>query len=653
MNVEQVLQFVEQSLLIRQLSPVERLILHQTWLGQNYSEMAQSAAYSNAHIKEVASRLWQELSDVVGERVTKKNLHLLLRQHKLIHAENQQSIQPQNLAEDRVKEANSANIATEIALEFPSSPVSLNSSLYINRPPIEELSYRELTQPGCVIRIKAARKMGKSSLLLRILARAKALTYETVSLDFQEADNAIFDSLDKFLRWFCVNISRQLKIAPKLDDYWDEDMGSKVSCKIYFEAYLLEQISNPLVLALNEVNRVFEHPHIARDFLPMLRFWHEVARQDKIWQKLRLVVVHATEVYVPLNINQSPFNVGLSIAVPPFTPEQVRELAVRYGLDWQDGSETEKLMAMVNGHPYLINAALYHLRQGKMNLEELLAAAPTLSGIYSDHLRSHLALLENEPQLASALRQAISADGSVQMDAIAAYKLESMGLVELDGNRASLTCELYRLYFGSQLKQENKSNKHSETFPKESQKLPRSESLDSLTQLADRHYFNQYLESQWQGWVKESTSVSLIVCEVDYFKFFNEAFGYKAGDSYLQIIAKIIQDCSKQQAAVVARYGGIEFGVILPGTAAKNAVEMAETMRETVKARAIAHDRSRFDGFPANVLTISIGVASTTPNEKNSPAMLVSAALEALAQSKRRERNCVTLSPNLNGGIWN
>lgn len=210
-------------------------------------------------------------------------------------------------------------------------------------------------QPGCLLRIKAPRKMGKSSLLNRIIAHAKLQGYKTVSLDFQEADEAVFASLDKFLRWFCINISRQLNLTPNLDDYWDTEMGSKVSCKIYFEGYVLEHIDSPLILALNEVHRVFEHPKIAQDFLPMLRFWHEVAKQDRTWQKVRLVVVHTTEIYIPLNLNQSPFNLGLTVPLPHFTLSQVQNLAQEYGIDWATSSEGAQRLAllqkMVGGHP--------------------------------------------------------------------------------------------------------------------------------------------------------------------------------------------------------------------------------------------------------------------------------------------------------------
>ena len=87
-------------------------------------------------------------------------------------------------------------------------------------------------------------------MLHRIIAHTKTSNYKTVYIDFQEADNIIFTSFDKFLRWFCANVSRQLNLTPKLDDYWDEDMGSKVSCKIYFEAYLLSQVDSPIVFGI-------------------------------------------------------------------------------------------------------------------------------------------------------------------------------------------------------------------------------------------------------------------------------------------------------------------------------------------------------------------------------------------------------------------
>jgi hypothetical protein len=458
MSIDEVIEFVEQILEPKQLDPIKQFVLKQSWLGQTYSEMTQSSGYCCDYIEEVGYKLWQELSETLGQRVTKKNLHLVLKQHQQDPKDIEKNRERQELPRD-IEAGVSLSQDREIELEFPSGPLSLGSPLYINRPPIEKLAYAEISRPGCLIRIKAPMKMGKSSLLNQIIAHAAQKRYKTVYIDFQEAEAAVFTCLNKFLRWLCANISRQLDLIPKLDDYWDEDMGSKVSCKIYLEAYLLEQIDSPLVLSLNEVNRVFEYPNIARDFLSMLRSWYERARQVEAWQKLRLVIVYTTDVYIPLKLNQSPFNIGLLIGLPQFSLEQVQDLAHCYGLDWRDDrigkQHAVSLMAMVGGHPYLVSLALYYLCRREMSLEELLQAAPTTAGIYSHYLRSHLTVIREHPQLAAALQQVVSAASSVQLDAIATYKLESMGLIKLDGNWASPSCLLYRLYFRAQLGVEN------------------------------------------------------------------------------------------------------------------------------------------------------------------------------------------------------
>ncbi|WP_445638723.1 AAA-like domain-containing protein [Nostoc sp. DSM 114161] len=456
MTVEELLDAVERILQSRPLDSIQWFVLYQSWLGKTYDEMAEGTGYGSNYIKQVGSQLWQDLSQASGERITKKNLHLVLS--KYLQGITKQQNQPQKEPVNKKFRFTKLypNLFSPGKMEFPSGPLPVGSPLYINRPPLEELICSELIHPGCLIRIKAPKKMGKSSLLNRMIAYAKEQDYQIVYLDFREADEEVFSSLDKFLRWFCIYVSRQLNLLPCLDDFWDTDMGSKVSCKIYFEAYILQYIAeNPVVLALNEVQRVFEHPKIAQDFLPMLRFWHEQAKQDQTWQKLRMVVVHTTEIYVPLKLNQSPFNVGITITLPPFTKNQVQDLALRYGLEWardsQGSKRLEPLQEMVGGHPYLVSLALYHLSGEKMTLEILLETASTPMGIYTQHLRELLNLLQKEPELMSAMQQVIASNEKVELDSIAAYKLESMGLVLLNGNQAFVMCELYRLYFSQQL----------------------------------------------------------------------------------------------------------------------------------------------------------------------------------------------------------
>jgi hypothetical protein len=287
--------------------------------------------------------------------------------------------------------------------------------------------------------------MGKTSLLNRIVEFAAKQDYRTVRLNLLQADGEKFSSLGKFLRWFCTCVSHELQLPSQLNNYWDEDRGSIVNCTTYFEEHLLEQIDSPLVLALDEVDRVFQSAEITQGFFPMLRSWHEEAKTIDIWEQLRLVVVHSTEDYGPLDINQSPFNVGLPVELTEFTPEQVEDLARRHKLNWND-AQVQQLMAMVGGHPYLVRWALYHLACQDLTLEKLLQDAPTDAGIYEGHLRRHSGTLKN-PEIAAALKQVVTTSEPVRLETMQAYKLYSMGLIKRIGDRVTPRCQLYQQYF--------------------------------------------------------------------------------------------------------------------------------------------------------------------------------------------------------------
>lgn len=646
MDFDEALEVIEQILLPRPLNSIEKFVLRQSWHGQTYSQMAETCGYGSVYIKEIGSQLWHDLSEVLGGRVTKKNLHLVINDYQQNRLDQQQYILKQQSQTTRHTESNFLDSETFPEIEFPEGPLPLNSPLYINRPPIEEVTYSGLVQPGCMIRIRAPRQMGKSSLLNRVIAHAKDQKYEIVYLDLQEADRTIFSSLDKLLRWLCINASRQLHLNPRLEEYWDEEMGSKVSCKLYFEGYLLEQAHSPILLVVSEVNRVFEHPSIAQDFLPMLRFWHEQAKQVEIWQKLRLVLVDSTEVYIPLKLNQSPFNVGLLIRLPPFTLEQVQDLAQRYGLNWarnQEGAQRlAPLVAMVGGHPYLVSVALYHLHRQAMTLEEILQFAPTPAGIYGDHLRNLLALLREDAELTLALRRVVTVEESVQLEAIAAHKLESLGLVQLNGNEAKPSCELYRLYFRQQLAHQLDDTQY-QHLDRHTDNIDIS-NKDELTQLASSQSFDIYLEIHWQQWTRDMLVLSLILCDIDYFKFYKDAHGQLAGDACIRQIANTIYDCTRYQAILVARCRETKFAALLPYTDTSTAIEVAELIREQVKALGLTHDQSKFGGFPSQFVTVSIGVTSTKLAPNSSPVTLIAAAEEALSKAKRAGRDRVMLS---------
>lgn len=334
----------------------------------------------------------------------------------------------------------------DVTPDHPSGQIDVDSTLYLDRPPIEERCYQTILKPGALIRIRAARQMGKTSLMMRILHHAKQQNYQTVFLTLQEADRDTFTSLDRFLQWFCTYVTQRLDLPDQVAKFWNPNLGSKVSCEAYFEQYLLAKLDYSFVLALDEIDRLFDYPEVAEDFLGLLRVWNEKGKQRGIWQQFKLILVHSTEVYIPMAITQSPFNVGLPITLPDFTLLQVQELVRRHRLILSD-AELEQLMALVGGHPFLIRVALYHLAYKDFGLVDLLANAATESGVYRDHLRRHLWNLEQYPELEAAFRQVVEADAPVRLRSIHAFKLQSMGLVDLYGNQVKLRYGLYREYF--------------------------------------------------------------------------------------------------------------------------------------------------------------------------------------------------------------
>ena len=178
---------------------------------------------------------------------------------------------------------------------------------------------------------------------------------------------------------------------------------------------------------------------------------------------------------------------------------------------------------------------------------------------------------------------------------------------------------------------------------KANRELERLANCDSLTGVANRYRFDEYLNSYWQQHFGSTSLLSLIMCDVDYFKAYNDTYGHQAGDECLQKVAAAIQDTVKQPTDLVARYGGEEFAVILPFTSISEAINLAEKIRHSVKALRIPHEKST----PHCGVTISIGVASILPTPQVLPTRLIAAADTALYQAKSSGRDGVACAlPN-------
>ncbi|NEO73818.1 AAA-like domain-containing protein [Moorena sp. SIO3H5] len=318
---------------------------------------------------------------------------------------------------------------------------------YIERPQDAEC-YQNILQPGALIRIKAPKLMGKTLLSNRILDYAKSQGYGTVYLNLNQLP---CHDLDIFLQSFCVRVGDNLDLSDQLDKYWSKRLYSKVNCQRYFEQYLLASLSSPVVLCLDEVDRVFPYPEVAGEFLGLLRTWHEDSKNNQLWKNLRLIVVYSTEVYIELDINQSPFNVGEAVELSDFDLNNIQSLAGRYGLSLSVESG-QQLMEMLGGHPYLLKLAFSTLSKNtNITMEHLLETAPTESGIYRHHLRELLNNLILHPNLLEAFKKVLTTTKPVRLDYQATYLLESLGLVRVIGNDCIPRYNLYREYFSNRI----------------------------------------------------------------------------------------------------------------------------------------------------------------------------------------------------------
>lgn len=161
---------------------------------------------------------------------------------------------------------------------------------------------------------------------------------------------------------------------------------------------------------------------------------------------------------------------------------------------------------------------------------------------------------------------------------------------------------------------------------------------DSLTQVANRHAFDERMLLEWKTANRHQAPLSLLMMDVDAFKAYNDTYGHQAGDQCLRTVAKVLEKSILRGTDFVARYGGEEFAVILPATDARGAYTVAERMRHHIEVLKLAHKNSQVSEH----VTMSVGVATIIPKREDDIAAFIDSADQALYRSKAKGRNCVT-----------
>lgn len=168
-------------------------------------------------------------------------------------------------------------------------------------------------------------------------------------------------------------------------------------------------------------------------------------------------------------------------------------------------------------------------------------------------------------------------------------------------------------------------------------KLEYQANIDSLTQIANRRRFDEYLAQEWSRCVREQADLALILCDVDYFKAYNDTYGHQVGDKCLYEVAQGIETAIKRPGDLVFRYGGEEFAVVLPYTDKEGAIIVAEEIRQQIKQLKLPHKSSQI----GDTVSLSLGVSSIVPSVYTLSHTLISSADLALYDAKYLGRDRV------------
>lgn len=165
--------------------------------------------------------------------------------------------------------------------------------------------------------------------------------------------------------------------------------------------------------------------------------------------------------------------------------------------------------------------------------------------------------------------------------------------------------------------------------------------LDSLTQVSNRRRFDEQLTTLWHHHAREKLPLTIMLCDIDFFKEFNDKYGHQAGDEALVKVAQVFTKVVSRSSDCVARYGGEEFAFLLPNTTSEGALKVAEKIHAHIEEMAITHSGSKI----AERITISIGLVSYIPSPEDLPEMGVALADSALYQAKSDGRNRTRVHP--------
>ncbi len=326
----------------------------------------------------------------------------------------------------------------------PGGTIRATDRFYIRRKSDERIDQlAPLT--GETLVVKGARQMGKSSLLIRYLAACKQVGKQFVFIDFQSFSQSTLDDYPELLKACAESFLRQLR----LDFAGSLEFHNQQQFTEFMEDQIWSKVSDPVSIAMDEVDRIFGQPYQA-DFFSMLRYWHNLrAHPFSPWEDIDLALSISTEPYLLIDeADRSPFNVTPPIELASFDRSHLDKINYQYG-NILGQAQLAQLFDLLKGHPFLTRLAFYRLMGPvKIGFGDLLDQAANDDGPFGDHLRSKLFQMQKQDGLLRAMKQII-ANSSVSWEDHF-YRLRGAGLITRDGDRVVPTNLLYAQFFKQQ-----------------------------------------------------------------------------------------------------------------------------------------------------------------------------------------------------------
>jgi hypothetical protein len=323
---------------------------------------------------------------------------------------------------------------------------------YIEREKEDDF-IRKILKPNEVLKIKGPTGFGKTQLLSRITEFANKNNHITVNIDFDgDIPIEILKNHNKLLTHICIQTTIEMDLENRITDYWTYPDDPNMNFRIYFEKYLFKASDKPVVLIIDNVDRIIEFEDVSKNFFAHLRSLYNNATKSgsksKQWQKFKQILAYSTEFYLVLDINKSPFNIGVDYTLKGFKMDEVLTLAKANGASLNN-DQISRLLEILEGHPKLTVDAINSLVEDNYTYDELIEQAYSDDGPFGNYLVELYNNLVTDQEALDEFKLILRTNESHKVQIC--NRLKKAGIIKGEVPNVQPASELYKQYFEKKL----------------------------------------------------------------------------------------------------------------------------------------------------------------------------------------------------------